>query len=154
VLTDFAVRVLGRRWGRTLQGMAAYFLAASFFLIAAVLPPSAGMLAFALICLASFVKDFAMAASWSTTIDIGHRYSGTVAGLMNTIGNLGTVFSPPLVMWLEGMTGSGDTKLYFYSSMFFTASVCWLFINPTRVIVYAPADHRRLQDEGILPPDV
>ena len=112
-------------------------------------------LAFAAVCLASFVKDFAMGASWSTTIDIGHRYSGTVAGFMNTVGNLGTVVSPPLVMWLVLATGEGDAhklsvSLYYYATMFFIASVCWLFINPRQVIVYAPSDRQRLQAEGAL----
>jgi MFS family permease len=153
-LTDRQVRVWGPRYGRTGQGMIAYFSGAVFFLAAGMLPPS--LYSFALVCLASFVKDFAMAASWSTTIDIGHRYSGTVAGIMNTVGNLGTVFSPPLVMGLVALTGAGESgklgvSLYFYSTMFFIASVCWLFINPTRVIVYQPEDHARLVEEGILP---
>jgi ACS family glucarate transporter-like MFS transporter len=105
--------------------------------------------------MSSFVKDFGMAASWSTTLDIGHRYSGTVAGTMNTVGNLGTVVTPPLVVWLA--TGYGAVSkpdwtisLYYYASMFFIASICWLFINPRRVIVYAPDDLRRLQEEGVV----
>jgi MFS family permease len=149
-LTDRQVRVWGPRYGRTGQGMVAYFLGASFFLVAAFLKPSA--LSFSLVCLASFVKDFAMAASWSTTLDIGHRYSGTVAGIMNTIGNLGTVFTPPLVTYMVLATGGGESdKLFFYAAMFFIAAVCWLFINPTRVIVYSEADRDRLKEEGVLP---
>jgi MFS transporter, ACS family, glucarate transporter len=152
-LTDRQVRIWGPRYGRTLQGIVAYFSGSAFFLIAGLLGPSA--LSFSLVCLASFVKDFAMAASWSTTIDIGHRYSGTVAGIMNTVGNLGTVVSPPLVMALVSLTGAGESgklgvSLFYYSMMFFIASACWFFINPTRVIVYSPEDHLRLVDEGIL----
>ena len=93
-------------------------------------------------------------ASWSTTIDIGHRYSGTVAGFMNTVGNLGTVFSPPIVTALVLLAGGEEMKwdvsLYYYATMFFIASVCWFFINPRRVIVYTPADRNRLQAEGVL----
>src|SRR5262245_46063327 len=111
--------------------------------------------AFGAICLASFVKDFAMAASWATTIDIGHRYSGTVAGLMNTVGNLGTVVSPPLVAGLVVLAGSEEVSswrvgLYYYATMFFVAALCWAFIDPRRVIVYAPEDRRRLQQDGAL----
>ncbi len=155
MLTDRQVRYWGRRWGRTAQGFVAYGLGAVFF---ALVIPFSGinpMLAVMCLCLASFVKDFAMGASWSTTIDIGHRYSGTVAGFMNTVGNLGTVVSPPLVMWLVLATGEGDAhklsvSLYYYATMFFIASVCWFFINPKRVIVYAPSDRQRLQAEGAL----
>lgn len=152
-LTDRQVRVWGRRWGRTGQGLVAYFLGASFFLLAGVMTQNYGFLAVALICLASFVKDLAMAASWATTIDIGHRYSGTVAGLMNTVGNLGTVVMAPLVAFLVAELPKEQrwsASLPYYATMFFIASVCWLFINPRRVIVYAPEDERRLRVEGMI----
>jgi MFS family permease len=153
--TDRQVRVWGRRWGRTLQGTVAYALGGTFFLVAVWLTKTDVLLAFAALCLASFVKDFAMGASWSTTIDIGHRYSGTVAGIMNTIGNLGTVVSPPLVTALVRLTGDADSNkwsvsLYYYATMFFIAAVCWLFINPRHVIVYSPEDRQRLRAEGVL----
>jgi MFS transporter, ACS family, glucarate transporter len=153
LLTDRQVRVWGRRWGRTGQGLAAYALGGGFFLAAIFLAPTNVVLAFLALCLASLVKDLAMAASWATTIDIGHRYSGTVAGFMNTVGNLGTVVSPPVVAWLVRAAGEGETtkwsvSLYYYATMFFIASACWLFIEPRRVIVYAPADRERLRAEG------
>ena len=94
-----------------------------------------------------------MAASWSTCIDIGHRYSGTVAGFMNSIGNLGTAISPPVVEWLA-RTGSGqlDWKwaLVYSSGMFFTAALGWAFINPRKVVVYSPEDRRALRIQGVL----
>jgi ACS family glucarate transporter-like MFS transporter len=155
LLTDRQVRVWGRRWGRTLQGLVAYALGGGFFLLAVAMTGTNTPTAFAALCLASFVKDFAMAASWATTIDIGHRYSGTVAGLMNTVGNLGTVVSPPVVASLVALSGTGEdarwsVALYYYAAMFFVAAVCWLFINPRRVIVYAEVDRQRLQREGAL----
>jgi hypothetical protein len=58
------------------------------------------------LCLSSFVKDCGMAASWSTAIDIGHRYSPTVAGFMNTVGNLSQVIAVPVVAWLAMLAGS------------------------------------------------
>jgi ACS family glucarate transporter-like MFS transporter len=155
LFTDRQVRFWGRRWGRTLQGVVAYALGGAFFLVAIALTDTNKTLAFGAICLASFVKDFAMGASWATTIDIGHRYSGTVAGMMNTIGNLGTVFSPPIVTFLVlvsglGAAGKWGISLYYYAAMFLIAAVCWFFINPRNVIVYRPEDKRRLQAEGII----
>ena len=76
-----------------------------------------------------------MAASWSTCLDIGHRYSGTVSGFMNMVGNLGTFVSPPIVAYLA-KHGDWDLALVYSAAMFLTAAVCWLFINPRRVIVY------------------
>src|SRR5262249_53922484 len=101
------------------------------------------------LCLASFVKDFAMAVSWSTCLDIGHRYSGTVAGFMNMVGNLGTVVSPLVVPWLAG-EDNWAVALAYSATMFLVSAVCWLFINPRRVIVYTAEDRRRLRAEGAL----
>jgi ACS family glucarate transporter-like MFS transporter len=141
-LTDRQVRVWGRRWGRTLQGVIAYGLGGALFLAAVAATPRHIGLAYAALCLSSFVKDFGLAASWATTIDIGQRYSGTVAGFMNSIGNLGQVVTPPIVAALAVWAGgagqpSWKATLYYYAAMFFVASFCWLFVDPRQVIVYA-----------------
>jgi MFS family permease len=141
-ITDRQVQIWGRRWGRTLQGVIAYALGGVFMLVALASTPKHAVLAFASLCLASFVKDLGMAASWSTTIDIGHRYSGTVAGFMNTVGNLSQVIAVPIVAWLATLAGepgrpSWHVSLYFYAGMFFVASICWLFVDPRRTIVYS-----------------
>jgi nitrate/nitrite transporter NarK len=154
-VTDRQVRVWGRRWGRTLQGLIAYALGGTFFVVACLLTASHGALAFAALCLASFLKDLGMAASWSTTIDIGHRYSGTVAGVMNTVGNMGTVVSPLVVARIVTITGATGTtswsiSLWYYAAMFFVASAAWTFIEPRKVIVYTPEDRKRLELEGVL----
>jgi MFS family permease len=132
-LTDRQVRIWGRRWGRTLQGFAAYLLGGAFFVLALLMPwPLAAVMC---LCLASFMKDFAMAVSWATCLDIGHRYSGTVSGFMNMVGNLGTFFSPPIVAYLARQ-GNWEMALVYSAVMFFSAAGCWLAINPRRVIVY------------------
>lgn len=153
LLTDRQVRVWGRRWGRTGQGVIAYAIGGCFFASCYWLRDSSVLLTYAALCLASFVKDFGMGASWSTTLDIGHRYSGSVAGVMNTIGNFGTVVSPPVVAWLaKGPDGESrwSISLFYYAGMFYLASILWLFVNPRHVIVYAPDDAERLRAEGVL----
>src|SRR5207302_6035267 len=57
--TDRLVRQLGRRWGRTLQGLVSYFLGGLFFWLA--LWSTEPWLAVLCLCTASFLKDFAMA---------------------------------------------------------------------------------------------
>src|SRR5262249_25912338 len=123
-LTDRQVRFWGRRWGRTLQGVIAYGLGGVCFLIAMWATPRHIGIAYAALCLSSFVKDFGIPASWSTTIDIGHRYSGTVAGVMNTLGNLGQVITVPIVAQIATLAGkngqlSWKVTLYYYAAMFF-----------------------------------
>ncbi len=157
LITDWQVRILGRRWGRTLQGFISYGLGAGFFLCALITPPELAALSVAFLCAASFCKDFAMAVSWSTCIDIGHRYSGTVSGFMNGLGNLGTFFGPIIVerLALHGVESLGlrpDWKfaLVFSAIMFSISSVCWLFINPRKVIVYGKQDREQLRAQGVL----
>ncbi|MCI0377561.1 MAG: MFS transporter [Gemmataceae bacterium] len=157
LFTDRMVHVLGRRWGRTFQGIVAYALGGLCFLLSFLLAKDNIVAAFVCICFASMVKDCAMGASWATTIDIGHRYSGTVAGMMNTIGNLGTVVTAPVVAWIVYLAAGpedADAKyaisLVFYGIMFLIAAVCWFFIDPRKVIVYAPADEKRLRADGVL----
>jgi hypothetical protein len=72
---------------------------------------------------------------------------------MNTVGNLGTVVSAPVVAWLATRAGTAakpewGESLPFYATMFFVSSACWLFIDPRRVIVYEAADRRRLSEQG------
>ncbi len=143
-LTDRQVRLWGRRWGRTLQGVLGYGIGGALLLVAVNLPREKYALAYAAICLSSFIKDFGMAASWATTIDIGQRYSGTVAGVMNTLGNLAQVISVPLVARLAIWAGTAakpnwHVSLYYYAAMFFIAAVCWVFVDPRKVIVYRRA---------------
>ncbi len=68
---------------------------------------------------------------------------------MNGVGSLGTSFGPLIVAYLAN-EGRGELALAFSASTFAIASVCWLFINPRRVIVYSPEDRRQLQEQGVL----
>jgi MFS family permease len=154
-LTDRQVKMWGRRWGRTLLGAVSYGAGGGLFLLAVGATGKHVLLAYTAICLSSFIKDLGLASSWATTIDIGHRYSGTVAGVMNSLGNLGQVVAPPVVARLALRAGTPGhpnwkTALYFYAAMFFVASISWLFVNPRRVIVYSDADQQRLHAEGRL----
>jgi ACS family glucarate transporter-like MFS transporter len=154
-LTDRQVKMWGRRWGRTLLGVISYGIGGALLLVAVGATARHVLLAYTAICLSSFIKDFGLASSWATTIDIGHRYSGTVAGVMNSLGNLGQVVAPPLVARLAVLAGtpgqpSWKATLYFYAAMFFVASISWLFVNPRKVIVYSEADQQRLHAEGRL----
>jgi MFS family permease len=150
LLTDRQVRIWGRRWGRTAQGCVAYAFGGAFFLLALVVI-DVPFLSVLCLCIAHFGKDFAMAVSWSTCIDIGHRYSGTVAGVMNGVGNMGTAVAPTVVGYLAGREG-GDWRvaLVFSAVLFFMASFCWLFINPRKVVVYNDEDRAMLKANGVL----
>jgi MFS family permease len=96
-----------------------------------------------------------MGSTWAITIDIGHRYAGTVSGLMNSFGNLSQVLSVPIVVQLAMLFGTAGhpnwrVSLYYYAAMFFIAGFCFVFINPQRTVVYSDEDRLRLEAEGAL----
>jgi anaerobic selenocysteine-containing dehydrogenase len=112
-------------------------------------------MALAAICFSSFAKDIGMAATWAITIDVGHRYAGTVSGLMNSFGNMSQVLSVPIVAQLAILAGTArhpnwKVSLYYYAAMFFIAAVCFVFVDPRRTVVYSDADRQRLEAEGSL----
>jgi MFS family permease len=88
LLTDAFIRRTGnRRWGRRLFGVVGHGVcAACYFLAVYARNPWLFVLA---IALAAFWNDLTMGSAWASCLDIGGRYSGIVAGCMNTIGNLG-----------------------------------------------------------------
>ncbi len=80
--------------------------------------------------LASFFNDFVMPPAWAACMDIGGRYSGTVSGSMNMMGNIAGGFSPLVVGYLLAWT-AGNWTLTFYISaaVYLMGALCWLFID-------------------------
>ena len=91
-----------------------------------------------------------MGVSWATCCDIGHRYSGSVSGFMNGVGNFGSVFASVIVAYLAGGSNGWSVALIVSAVALFCAAVGWLIIDPRRVVVYSPEDHRQLVAEGVL----
>ena len=74
------------------------------------------------IALASFFNDITMPGSWTACMDIGGKFTGTVSGAMNMMGNLGGFVSPIVLGYivdghrqLGNLTGSTRVRagLYF-----------------------------------------
>ena len=81
--------------------------------------------------MASFCNDLTMPGSWSTCMDIGGKYAGTVSGSMNMMGNFGGM-AGPLVVGLVLQYTARDWQLAFLISsvIYFMGAICWLFIDP------------------------
>lgn len=96
--------------------------------------PVAAILA---ISMASFSNDLVMAGAWSSTMDIGGKYAGTVSGAMNMFGNFAGIAKPLLVGYLLEQTTkptmpSGNWNLTFYiSAAIYSGGIfCWLAMDP------------------------
>jgi MFS family permease len=91
--------------------------------------------------LASFFNDFAMPPAWAACMDIGGRYSGTVSGSMNMMGNIAGGFSPFIVGYLLAWTDSNWTLTFYISAaVYLMGAICWLFIDSRTPLAPVPAE--------------
>ena len=85
--------------------------------------------------MASFCNDMTMPGSWSTCMDVGAKYTGTLSGSMNMIGAIGGA-AAPLVTGIILDSSGRDWALTFWISgaIYFLGGICWLGIKPTEPI--------------------
>jgi MFS family permease len=142
LLTDAFIRRTGdRKWGRRLFGVAGHgACAACYFLAAFAASPWPFVLA---VALAAFCNDLTMGSAWASCLDIGRRYSGIVAGCMNTVGNLGGALAGVTTGWVlhhfsanNGWpTGYGwSVNIVSYAAVYVLAAGFWLGFDATRPV--------------------
>lgn len=88
------------------------------------------ILAVAAIAGASFCNDLTLPGAWTTCMDVGDKYVGTVSGAMNMMGNLGGFVSPIVLGYIVHRTGNWDLTFYLTASLYFLGALCWWFIDP------------------------
>jgi MFS family permease len=165
VLSDRLIRRTGsRRWGRSVMGVVGFGLAGLCVFAAGL--TSTWWQAVALLCLASLFNDLAIPVIWAVCADIGGRFVGTVAGLMNMVGAVGAILCPMLIpllldhLWpapppsaglgagcfvtaaLPQTYGAADRWQYVFAALaatWFVGAVAWLFVNAAKPIF---TDHR------------
>src|SRR6478736_579173 len=83
--------------------------------------------------MASFFNDTTLPGSWTTCMDIGGKFAGTVSGSMNMLGNFGGMAGPVVVGFVLDWTNR-DWQLAFAISaaIYFLGGICWLFIDPVK----------------------
>ena len=81
--------------------------------------------------MASFFNDTTLPGSWTTCMDVGGKYAGTVSGSMNMLGNLGGMVAPVVVGYVLDFTGHNWQLAFVISAViYFLGALCWLFIDP------------------------
>jgi len=80
--------------------------------------------------LASFALDLAIPCSWSTCMDVGGRYAGTLSGSMNMAGNLAGGVAPVAVGYILECTGHNWLITFWISAaIYILGSLCWIWID-------------------------
>jgi ACS family glucarate transporter-like MFS transporter len=124
--SDKLPSMAGTRWGRRL----AVFLgtgSAGVFLFAGARIQHAST-AVILLGLAAGGTAFAIVNWWATVNEMSPTNSGTLAGVMNTAGNIGGVISPILTPWIATRFG-WISALDFAAAVILCAGACWLFLD-------------------------
>ena len=80
--------------------------------------------------LAGMFNDFVMPPAWAACMDVGGRYSGTVSGSMNMMGNIAGAISPLAIGYLLAATNNNWALTFYVSAAVYSlGAVCWLFID-------------------------
>jgi len=81
--------------------------------------------------MASFCNDMVMPGSWSTCMDVGGKYAGTMSGSMNMMGNLGGVAGGYVVgKILEYTHRDWHLTFLIFAITYFMGAICWAWIDP------------------------
>jgi ACS family glucarate transporter-like MFS transporter len=163
VLTDgFIKRTGNRKWGRRLFGVIGHGLTACCF-FAAIFFMNSPWAFVLLIAAAAFWNDITMGSAWASCLDIGKRYSGIVAGCMNTVGNLGGaiagIATGMILDWHTGSLARGTpayeaakndgwiVNIALFGTAYVIAVLCWLMFDATKPV--APQEIRPDDEPGL-----
>ena len=92
--------------------------------------------------MASFCNDLVMPGAWTTCMDVGGKYAGTVAGSMNMMGNLAGFVAPNVAPRILEMTGNNwNAVLYSMAGAYVIGTLCWPLIDPTTPLEEDEARH-------------
>ena len=131
LFSDFAVRRFGKPFGQRLAVWVGMFCSAILLWEGA----HAGnkVTAILLLALAAGSNMFASVTFWAASIDLGQEYAGSVAGLMNTFGNLGGWLSPIVTAYMASKWG-WTSALTLASIITAASGLCWLGVDTTKAI--------------------
>src|SRR6185436_17929528 len=81
--------------------------------------------------LASFALDLALPGCWSTCMDVGGKYAGTLSGSMNMMGNIAGGVSPVAVGYiLQHSHHNWMITFWISAAIYVLGALCWIWIDP------------------------
>lgn len=129
-LSDFAVRKLGPRRGRTIVGSLG--LAASAVLLATTALSTGKTTTIVLLSLGFGVADLMLPSAWAICLDVGGPHAGSVTGAMNMAGQFGGFLCTVVFGHIVGRTGDYNLPLFIIAVMVGTGAILFSRIDATR----------------------
>ncbi len=126
--------------GRRLMACLGFLGAGTLLIIATRLhSPIAIMLA---IGFSSFCNDLVMPNAWGACMDVGGRFSGTLSGTMNMMGNLaGAVYPVVTGEILKRFGHDWNVALYLSAAVYYGGIIVWLMLDPVTPLEVEEAAH-------------
>ena len=128
-LTDYLVRRYGLRVGRAL-GAVTLPLSGVVLLAAALVENR--IAAAALFALTLGIADLCVSACWAMCHDVAGPRAGTVAGAMNTVGNIGGAISPLVVGYTVQWWSSWTLPFFITAGVYVAGGIFTLLVDPTK----------------------
>jgi MFS transporter, ACS family, glucarate transporter len=128
-LTDELVRRYGLRVGRSIGAVTLPL--SGLVLLAAALAENR-IAAAALFALTLFIADLCVSACWAMCHDIAGPRAGTVAGAMNTVGNIGGAISPLVVGYTVQWWDSWTLPFVITAGVYTAGGILTLLVDPRK----------------------
>jgi len=132
LFSDFAVRALDKPWGQRIAVWLGMFTSAALMWAGAHAPNR--VTAILLLAAAAGCNMFASVTFWVACIDLGQQFSGSVAGLMNTFGNLGGWLSPIVTAYVAAKFG-WTIALSLAAIVTVGSGLCWFGVDTRNSVV-------------------
>ena len=133
LVTDLLVRRVGRKLARKLVGSGGMLIVASGVIVVTQVDGIAPVIVTLSVVGAAW--GLIQANSFAACIDIGGDHVGTVAGTMNTFGQLGGGVSVIVFGYLVKATGGYDVSMFAMAAMSTLGATTWLWIDASRPLV-------------------
>jgi ACS family glucarate transporter-like MFS transporter len=116
------------RQSRLIPAISGFVLAAAALIAATAMPTVLG----AVVCfaLATFGVDLTLCPSWTACMDIARERTGTLTGVMNMVGNIGSFVSSVTFPYLLDLTHSAKSYFFLAAFLNLAAAACWLRVRP------------------------
>ncbi len=125
--TDALVRRRGLKWGRRIPGASGLLVSAALLTTAALARSS--VVSVAALTLSFGAADLILAVCWATCIDLGRQNAGAVAGIMNSLGQIGGMLSPYILGAVVEKWGSWTIPLLISAAYYACSALMWLLID-------------------------
>jgi len=114
---------------RRTTAIAGFAIAATMFLIFTRLQDAAWIIT--VLAVSSFAAEFCGPVTWTTCMDLGGGYVGSLAGAMNTLGQLGGALAPAAIGYILKWTNYTWTTVFYVSAAVYCCGIlCWSFLDP------------------------